>query len=66
MVREGPTYRPTDGDPGAPQGHRLNDQMVALLGDPLTPAEVLDPSDWYVYDQLVDTSQSRSLIPPRP
>jgi hypothetical protein len=30
--------------------------MVALLGDPLTPAEVLDPTDWYVYDQLVDSS----------
>jgi Fur family transcriptional regulator, ferric uptake regulator len=43
MAREGPTYRPVDGDPDAPQGHRLNDQMLALLGDPLTPAEVLDP-----------------------
>ena len=56
MAREGPTYRPMDGDPAAPQGHRLNDQMLALLGDPLTPAQVLDPTAWYVYDELVDTS----------
>jgi tyrosinase len=56
MAREGPIYRPVDGDPDAPQGHRLNDQMLALLGDPLTPAEVLDPTAWYVYDQLLDTS----------
>jgi tyrosinase len=56
MAREGLTYRPVDSDPGAPQGHRLNDQMLALLGDPLTPADVLDPSNWYVYDQLLGTS----------
>jgi len=30
--------------------------MVALLGDPLRPVEVLDPTAWYVYDQLVATS----------
>jgi hypothetical protein len=29
---------------------------MALLGDPFTPAEVLDPTDWYVDDQLVATS----------
>jgi tyrosinase len=56
MAREGPTYRPVAGDPEAPQGHRLEDQMVALLGDSLTPAQVLDPAAWYVYDQLVDTT----------
>lgn len=55
MAREGSAYRPVEGDPDAPQGHRLNDRMLALLGDPLTPAEVLDPTAWYVYDQLVDT-----------
>jgi tyrosinase len=42
--------------PNAPQGHWLEDQMLALLGDSLTPAEVLDPTAWYVYDQLVDTT----------
>jgi tyrosinase len=56
MAREGLTYRPVEGDPDAPQGHRLEDQMVALLGDSLTPAQVLDPTAWYVYDQLVDTT----------
>ena len=56
MAREGQTYRPVDGDPDAPQGHRLNDQMLALLGDSLTPAELLDPTAWYVYDQLIDTT----------
>jgi tyrosinase len=56
MAREGTTYRPVDGDANAPQGHRLNDQMLALLGDSLTPSEVLDPSPWYVYDQLIDTT----------
>jgi tyrosinase len=50
--------QPTDRSMGTqcPQGHRLEDQMLALLGDSLTPAEVLDPTAWYVYDQLVDTT----------
>ena len=56
MQREGPAYRPVQGDPEAPEGHRLTDQMVALLGASLTPADVLDPSQWYRYDRLVGTS----------
>jgi len=35
-----------------PRGHRLNDAMVALLGAALTPAQVLNPSEWYDYDSL--------------
>lgn len=55
MSREGLEYRPLDEDADAPQGHRLDDAMVALLGDSLRPADVLDPTDWYVYDKLVAT-----------
>ena len=33
-------------------GHNLNDPMVALLGDTLTPIQVLDPAQWYNYDNL--------------
>jgi tyrosinase len=52
MGPHGRTYLPTDNQPGAPSGHRLNDAMVALLGQSLTPAQVLDPSQWYAYDRL--------------
>lgn len=55
MNREGPKYRPLDADGDAPEGHRLDDAMVTLLGEPLRPTDVLDPTDWYVYDQLVAT-----------
>ena len=33
-------------------GHNLTDPMVALLGPTRTPADVLDPSTWYDYDNL--------------
>jgi tyrosinase len=52
MARNGRTYQPTDVDLGAPSGHRLHDQLYALFGDPLTPAQVLDASPWYEYDTL--------------
>jgi tyrosinase len=52
MVTRGRTYLPPDNQPGAPTGHRLNDAMVALLGESLTPAGVLDPGQWYSYDAL--------------
>jgi tyrosinase len=52
MARNGRTYRPTGTEAGAPTGHRLNDPMVALLGQALTPAQVLDPTAWYAYDEL--------------
>lgn len=42
--------------PRRPQGHRLEDQMVALLGDSLTPLGVLARTAWYIYNQLVDTT----------
>lgn len=52
MVDHGRDYRPDEADADAPVGHRLNDTMVALLGQPLRPVDVLDPSAWYVYDDL--------------
>ncbi|HEX6077890.1 MAG TPA: tyrosinase family protein [Micromonosporaceae bacterium] len=52
MSRNGRNYRPGDTEPNAPSGHRLHDQMYALLGESLTPAQVLDPSQWYEYDDL--------------
>lgn len=50
MVERGRTYAP-DPDEG-PAGHRLNDQMFALLGESLTPADVLDVAADYDYDTL--------------
>jgi tyrosinase len=55
MILHGRTYRPTAADAGAPVGHRLNDAMVALLGQSLTPAQVLDAGPWYRYDALPGT-----------
>lgn len=51
MAENGRTYRPSNNE-GTP-GHRLDDLMVSILADPMTPAQVLDPSDWYSYDNLV-------------
>ena len=42
-------------DPTASQqlrGHRLDDDMYALLSRPVTPRQMLDPSDFYTYDTL--------------
>lgn len=52
MVEHGRQYRPTVADADAPIGHRLDDTMVTLLGAPLRPADVLDASAWYTYDDL--------------
>lgn len=52
MTRHGRAYQPRQADPQAPVGHRLEDSMAALLGAPLRPSEVLDPTPWYRYDSL--------------
>lgn len=37
-----------------PAGHRIDSSMFSMVGDPMTPGDVLDPSPWYAYDhQLV-------------
>jgi len=50
MVARARTYEPAADEPDAPSGHRLDDAMVALLGDALTPRQVLDPNAWCAYD----------------
>lgn len=56
MARNGRAYRPTGLDPEEgeelPVGHLLDDTMVAIWQEPLRPADVLDPSGWYTYDDL--------------
>lgn len=51
MGTNGRTYRP--GPNVGPQGHRINDQMVSIIGAALTPQDVLDPAPWYVYDNAL-------------
>lgn len=50
MANEGRKYRPLAGE--GPVGHRIDDLMVAIIGEGLRPSEVLDPSAWYSYDSL--------------
>jgi tyrosinase len=52
MAKHGRKYQPTVANADAPVGHRLDDIMVTLLGEPLRPADVLDASSWYTYDDL--------------
>lgn len=51
MVQNGRNYSP--GPNQGPQGHSLNSAMFTLLGESRTPADVLDPAQWYSYDSLV-------------
>ncbi len=48
MGRHGRIYEP--GRNRGPQGHRIDSQMVAVIGNALTPEQVLDPSQWYAYN----------------
>ena len=41
MVDHGRDYRPDQADADAPVGDRLNDAMMALLGRPLRPVDVI-------------------------
>ncbi len=52
MDRNGNDYQP--GRNRGPQGHRIDSVMVSIIGQALTPEQVLDPSSWYAYDhQLI-------------
>ena len=42
MASKGRIYRPGEGV--GPAGHRINDLMVAILGDSMRPQDVLDPT----------------------
>ncbi|WP_415919290.1 tyrosinase family protein [Tateyamaria sp. SN6-1] len=48
MERHGRTYVPGRGR--GPQGHRIDSQMYAMIGQALTPEAVLDPAAWYGFD----------------
>ncbi len=50
----GRTYSPGNDEPDAPVGHRLDDPMFALIGQPLTPAQVLQAGQWYAYDTVAE------------
>lgn len=50
MMNNARNYRPVAGE--GPQGHRIDDFMVAILGESLRPIDVLDPTQWYQYDDL--------------
>ena len=52
MNENGRQYQPRANQ--GPTGHRIDSQMLAIIGEALTPSDVLDPSPWYSYDtQLV-------------
>ena len=50
MAQNGQIYSP--GADEGPAGHRIDSSMAAILGDALTPADVLGPTQWYAYDTL--------------
>ena len=50
MAENGRVYEP--GADQGPVGHRVDDVMVAIIGDALRPSDVLDPTQWYSYDSL--------------
>jgi tyrosinase len=52
LEQNGDVYVPAQNEPESLRGHRINDAMNALLSQPLTPAQVLDVSDFYSYDNL--------------
>lgn len=52
MTRHTRTYVPAQSAPASLRGHRVNDQMMALISASMRPADVLDPRTWYDYDSL--------------
>ncbi|WP_269581704.1 tyrosinase family protein [Roseibium sp. Sym1] len=52
MGQHGLAYAP--GRNRGPQGHRIDSTMFSIIGQALTPEQILDPSAWYAYDhQLI-------------
>ena len=52
LTRHGRIYEPTQVQPGALRGHRVDDAMHAFLSAPATPRQMLDMSALYTYDSL--------------
>lgn len=48
----GRVYFPAQSAPVSLRGHRLNDTLNSLLSETVTPAEMLDVSEFYTYDSL--------------
>jgi tyrosinase len=53
IAQRGATYLPGQSASNALLGHRIDDQMFALLSAPATPRQMLDVSEFYSYDTLV-------------
>ena len=51
MVDNGRVYRPRANE--GPSGHRVDDRMLDIFGGSMTPADVLDPEEWYTFDTLL-------------
>ncbi len=51
MEQHGREYRPKNNE--GIEGQRIDSTMLAIIGDALTPAETLNPSQWYSYDSLM-------------
>jgi tyrosinase len=47
-----PPYVPDNSAGTTLQGHRIDDQMYALLSSPVTPGQMLDVQSFYSYDSL--------------
>lgn len=47
-----PPYVPANSAPATLQGHRLDDDMYALLSAPVTPNQMLAVDAYYTYDSL--------------
>jgi tyrosinase len=45
-------YLPDATAPEELRGHRIDDEMYSLLTNPITPRQMLDPSEFYSYDTL--------------
>ncbi|MGH8897274.1 MAG: tyrosinase family protein [Egibacteraceae bacterium] len=53
LTQRGRTYVPTQTTPGAPEGHRLEDEITSFVSAATTtPADMLDVGAFYEYDVL--------------
>ena len=49
---QSPPYVPNGSAPAALRGHRIDDQMYALLSSSVTPRQMLNVGQYYTYDSL--------------
>jgi tyrosinase len=53
MQQNGRVYLPVQSESSLLLGHRIDDAMMSLLSDPMTPRQVLNLTHLYTYDKLV-------------